>query len=119
MTMKLRDISGDSTVTCVSYADGVAEIHLIDGETDDLLRVPTPVFYSEASSANGCAFIQLLPLAEHSRACSGVSDALGSKKPHHRKSANTETCPITPSPKKTARSSEWTTCSSLSKTLRR
>ena len=65
--MKLSDIAGDSTLTHVSYADGIAEIHLIDGETDDslLLRLPTPVFFSTASSAQGCVFIEVVPLTEH------------------------------------------------------
>ena len=65
--MKLSDIAGDSTLSRLSYADGVAEIHLIDGETDEalLLRVPTPVFFSATSSAQRRVFIELLPLAAH------------------------------------------------------
>jgi hypothetical protein len=65
--MKLSDIAGDSTLSRISYSDGVAEIYLIDGEIDELLllRVPTPVFFSTASRAHRRVFIELLPLAEH------------------------------------------------------
>jgi hypothetical protein len=66
--MKLYEIAGDSSVTHVAYANGVAEINIIDGETGDTLRlrVSTHLFFSEASTTErGTAFVQLLALKDY------------------------------------------------------
>ena len=65
--MTLSQISGDSSVEQLSYVDGVAELHLRDGDTDEsvFLRVPTRLFYSEAASEHGSVHVCIFPLAEH------------------------------------------------------
>jgi hypothetical protein len=66
MEFSLSNISGDSTVEQLIYRNGVAELLVIDYETEKrlCLRIPTRIFYSEASSEYGTAHIRVFSLAE-------------------------------------------------------
>jgi len=59
-------LSGDSTVLAVSYANGVAAVHFVDGESDEelMIEVRTDRFRSDASSEHGSVRVELVALRE-------------------------------------------------------
>lgn len=64
--MLISQLSGDSTVTYLKYANGVVDFNFEDGESDIEYKISirTQRFVSETSQADGAAHIRIVNLSD-------------------------------------------------------